>query len=98
MSIYATILFFDEDEDDEDGEGAPYRYIGSNVVPSLAGERAGWLEIACIFEDVEDVGDAARQFLRMHVCGGGDEQQSVLLDRKQVTAMVNALNRWLISD
>jgi hypothetical protein len=93
MSIYATILSLEEDEPGT--PGAPYVYRASHIVPSLDGPRAGWLEVARIPDYVEGVGEAWRNFLRLDVCGEGDEAQTVLLDRRQVTAVIDTLNRWL---
>jgi hypothetical protein len=93
MSIYATILSLDEDEP-EDG-GAPFVYRTSVVTPTMDCARAGWFDVARIREEVDGVGDAWREFLRIGVCGEGDEQQTVLLNRRQVDAVVEAMSGWL---
>lgn len=92
MSVFATILSIDADDDE--GKGAPYVYHASHVLPTLDGGRGWRFEVAyvpavCAGEPVD--------FLRIDSSPNddGDPSVTLLLDRKQVLLLRNRLNDWL---
>lgn len=93
MSIYATILNFDGDG--EERLGAPYVYRASHELPTVDGERRGWLEIASIEADFPD--ELNTDFLRVDCSASddGDPSTTVLLDRSHVLVLVDRMTDWL---
>ena len=87
MSIWATMISFDGDEEDH---LQPYAYQGSNVRPDWF-EREGWLDVACVGDHVYD---EPTPFLRVGVAAWGKDA-TVLLDREQVSLLRDRLEEWL---
>jgi hypothetical protein len=98
MSIYATWLAIDADDDNM----APIRYQGSHVLPTDDDDREGMVLLCAIpafiphnlaGEDYPDELDEVLPWLRLTV-----NQEAVVLDRDQVRQMHAMLADWLYGE
>ncbi len=100
MSIYATWLSIDEDDE---GLGAPYLYYGSHVFPSADDARGGWLYLCAIPGHISsdritalDDEDSCHPWLRLSMGeeGSGDGT-TLVINRAQAEHMHDMLTEWL---
>jgi hypothetical protein len=97
MSIYASIFGFDA----EDGKNGPIAYQGSHILPSSKDKRGGYLGIAAIPGHIsrgkrKAISDDMQPYwpwLRVSLDGPTDS--AVILNRKQVIGLRDALDEWL---
>jgi hypothetical protein len=95
VSIYCSLLGFPQER-----ELGPLKYQGSHVLPNDKDKRAGDFGIAAIprfitrdGRDNKPEDDMWHPWLRVHIFDG--HQGSVILTRKQVERLRDALNNWL---
>lgn len=83
---------------------SPIKYQGSHVIPSDKAERGGYLSLGAIpghidrpkLKAISDDMTPYHPWLRISVDSGPEDRDpTVILTRKQVTALRDELNRWL---
>ena len=94
-------------------ENSPYKYLGSHILPSTDGERAGQVFLSLIPDHVVrnrnaqggggegggegDTGSSRIDLVRLTV-DDGDRCVTVLLGRNHITEIYEALDAWLNED
>lgn len=102
MSIYATCISLDEDDEDPDMPvGAPVIYQGSHVRPRKKHARGGSVDLSTIPPYIEEP-EKRWDWLRLGVSedpstyhGMNPGMADVLLTRKQVRVIRDFLTSWL---
>jgi len=102
MSVYCSFGIFADDN--EGGEyPAPLIYRQSHVLPKPDDPRGGSLELASIpafitrtdYDETKEDGTGCWPYLRVSMWTATPDEDTVVLDQAQVTALRDELNGWL---
>lgn len=99
MSVYGSFGDFD---DEEDSFPQPYVYRKSHVIPRSDHPRAGSFDLGQIsaeltrggYDDRVEVADETWPYLRVSLRGSDDEPDTIVMDARQVDALIEVLSGW----
>lgn len=90
MSIWASLITFDDSGDPED-RPPPLVYLTSGHVPRVDDRRGGQIDVAALPIELAEAGT----YLRIGLTTVHGRYATVVVDAEQAAAIVSAMSRWL---